>query len=124
VFHARLRRWLQPGGHLEPTDDSIVAAARREVLEETGVIVDAGPDTRLVAVDVHDIPAGRGEPAHRHHDLMFGFVARGWAPLADGGALRAAWCPVDRLGDFAVDEPLRRAVARAGTMVPALSARD
>src|SRR6476659_4087444 len=37
VFHRKLGRWLQPGGHIEPSDASIVDAARREVEEETGV---------------------------------------------------------------------------------------
>lgn len=112
VFHARLRRWLQPGGHLEPSDRSLVDAARREVREETGIDVQAGTEPVLVGVDVHEIPAARGEPAHRHHDLMFGFVAPGRAPVPGAGVLRAAWCPVERLEEFAVDEPLRRAVAR------------
>jgi 8-oxo-dGTP pyrophosphatase MutT (NUDIX family) len=117
VFHERLRRWLQPGGHLEPTDASLVEAARREVLEETGILLDAGQETRVVAVDVHEIPATRGEPAHRHHDLMFGFVTRGRAPVPGDGVLRAAWCPVERIEEFEVDEPLRRALARARTGV-------
>ena len=37
VLHRRLGRWLQPGGHLEPGDPDIAAAARREVREETGL---------------------------------------------------------------------------------------
>ncbi|MDR1426031.1 MAG: NUDIX domain-containing protein [Rickettsiales bacterium] len=43
VRHKKLRRWLPPGGHVEPNeipDD----AARREVFEETGI-----DDLRFVA---------------------------------------------------------------------------
>jgi len=118
VFHTRLQRWLQPGGHIEATDETVVDAARREVLEETGIAVDAGVTPVLVSVDVHEIPAARGEPAHRHHDLMFRFVAPGGDPMAGAGALRVSWANVDRLGDFGVDGPLRRAVARARTIPP------
>ncbi len=69
VHHRRLGRWLQPGGHVEPGERSLAETARRELLEETGLEA-AGPLV-LLALDVHDIPAGSGEPAHRHFDCMF-----------------------------------------------------
>jgi 8-oxo-dGTP pyrophosphatase MutT (NUDIX family) len=112
VLHARLRRWLQPGGHLEPSDGSLVDAARREVREETGLVV-GGTEPALVGVDVHDIPAARGEPSHRHYDLMFGFVSPRHLPAPGRGVLRAEWCPLGTLGNLGVDDVLRRAVARA-----------
>ena len=37
VHHARLGRWLQPGGHVELGDESPLASARREVEEESGL---------------------------------------------------------------------------------------
>ncbi|MDQ6802732.1 MAG: NUDIX hydrolase [Acidobacteriota bacterium] len=68
--HRRLNRWLQMGGHLEPGEDP-VAAALREGREESGL-----PDLRIVSdgiadLDVHPIPAGRGEPEHRHYDVRY-----------------------------------------------------
>jgi 8-oxo-dGTP pyrophosphatase MutT (NUDIX family) len=79
VHHNMLERWLQPGGHLE-AGELPFEAARREVLEETGI----APDTLLsriaglavpIDIDSHDIPANRrkGEPAHTHHDFRFIF---------------------------------------------------
>jgi 8-oxo-dGTP pyrophosphatase MutT (NUDIX family) len=113
VFHRRLACWLQPGGHLEPADESIVEAARREVLEETGVALDERVAPALVGVDVHEIPAARGEPAHLHHDLMFRFVAADRPPDPIPEGERVAWCALDRLAAFGVDGPLLRAVERA-----------
>jgi hypothetical protein len=77
------------------------------------VLVDDRVPPTLVSVDVHLIPSVGSEPAHRHHDLMFGFVAAGRAADPASTALRAAWCPPHRLEEFVTDRPLQRAVARA-----------
>lgn len=111
VYHDRLERWLQPGGHVEPDDASLIATARREVLEETSIVVSESPGAPLVAVDVHEIPKARGEPAHLHHDLMFHF--RVMEPLAPVGDQRWLWCPIADLPRFTVDGALLRGIARA-----------
>jgi 8-oxo-dGTP pyrophosphatase MutT (NUDIX family) len=113
VFHERLQRWLQPGGHLEPVDATIAEAARREVREETGVVLSPVDAPVLAGMDVHEIPAARGEPRHKHHDLMFRFVVRGPLPTL-AGTHRAVWAAVARLDEYGVDESLRRAVVREG----------
>jgi 8-oxo-dGTP pyrophosphatase MutT (NUDIX family) len=115
VFHRRLQRWLQPGGHVESTDDDLAETARREVLEETGVDLDPRAAPRLVGVDVHPIPARDDEPPHFHHDLVFRFLAQGDRVAPEWGR-EVRWCDVDRLADYDADEALRRAVARARTL--------
>lgn len=109
VYHDRLEQWLQPGGHVEPDDASVIATAQREVLEETGLVVADDPDPPLVAVDVHEIPEARGEPAHLHHDLMFHFRIAGDVPTDE----RYLWCPIADLPRFTVDAALLRGIARA-----------
>ncbi|NJM40463.1 MAG: NUDIX domain-containing protein [Anaerolineae bacterium] len=38
IWHEKLQRWLQPGGHCEPGEDADVqATALRELMEETGL---------------------------------------------------------------------------------------
>ena len=84
LHHGRLARWLQPGGHADGQSD-IVAVARREVQEETGLtglkLVGNGSEVVPLDVDVHRIPARHSvdgklwEPEHEHHDLRFLFVA-------------------------------------------------
>lgn len=113
VYHRRLARWLQPGGHIEPQDATMVGAARREILEETGVRVDEGVTAVVVGVDVHIIPAARGEPEHRHHDIAFRFVAATMALPASEERNEVRWCPVGDLGRYSVDLPLQRSVERA-----------
>ena len=68
--HRRLDRWLQMGGHLEEGETPL-EAAMREAAEESGLcdlqIVSDG----IADLDVHVIPAGRGEPEHRHFDVRY-----------------------------------------------------
>jgi len=72
IRHPKLGRWLQPGGHFEPADPSVRAAAVREALEETGYSLDAKA-ARPVALSIHRIPAWGREPSHLHLDLQFLF---------------------------------------------------
>lgn len=74
VHHKFLDCWLCPGGHCDG-DDNVLAAACREVEEETGV-TDIITQGRLFDVDVHDIPARAHEPAHKHYDVCFLLRAR------------------------------------------------
>ncbi|WP_406227565.1 NUDIX domain-containing protein [Streptomyces anthocyanicus] len=83
VLHLASVKVLVPGGHTEPTDDSLAAAALRELHEETGIPARAvtpwpGYETVPLDIDIHDIDAhpGKGEPAHQHFDLRFPFRLR------------------------------------------------
>ena len=67
--HRRLGRWLQMGGHVEP-DEAPRDAARREGEEESG-LGDLRLAGAIVDLDVHAIPAGRGEPDHLHFDVRY-----------------------------------------------------
>jgi 8-oxo-dGTP pyrophosphatase MutT (NUDIX family) len=74
VHHAKLNRWLLPGGHVEMQDNELSETARREVIEETGVRLLEGPSS-LVGIDVHGIPPHKSKPYHLHHDVVFHFRA-------------------------------------------------
>lgn len=51
TLHRKARRWLQLGGHLEPSDPSVASAALREAQEESGLSgIELG---ELVDLDEH-----------------------------------------------------------------------
>ncbi len=111
VHHARLGRWLQPGGHVEPGDPDLLAAARREVEEECGIRPSAHPDP-LLDLDVHRIPARPGEPAHLHFDVRFLLVAPSRAVRTGDGVRAVRWVSLAGLAEAGTDASVLRAVAR------------
>jgi 8-oxo-dGTP pyrophosphatase MutT (NUDIX family) len=92
VHHARLDRWLLPGGHVERSDKGIADTARREVMEETGAELDSRFQPVLLGLDVHGIPPKRGEPFHLHHDIVFGFRAVSDAAVCSPESRAVVWC--------------------------------
>jgi 8-oxo-dGTP pyrophosphatase MutT (NUDIX family) len=66
--HLKIDAWMQPGGHLD-AGETPWDAARREVLEETGIPVEfLGGAPQLAHVSVHNVPDG-----HTHLDLRYLF---------------------------------------------------
>jgi len=68
--HRRLDAWLQMGGHDEGENDPRMTALR-EGAEESGLADLVVLSPAILDVDVHPIPAGKGEPPHLHHDVRY-----------------------------------------------------
>lgn len=105
VHHRKLGRWFQPGGHVED-DATIQDAALREAREESGIVDLALLSEGIFDVDVHLIPARKGEPDHWHFDLRF-LLQAGKRTFAVGEeSIDLAWRELGELGD--ADESILR----------------
>lgn len=78
IFHKKLQRWLQFGGHSDDSPD-VLATAIREFHEESGITEEPvifrysdSQDFPIFDIDIHDIPAdAKGRPQHKHYDIRF-----------------------------------------------------
>jgi 8-oxo-dGTP pyrophosphatase MutT (NUDIX family) len=96
TLHPRLHRWVQLGGHCEDDDADIVAAARREGVEESG-IADLTVDPQLVSVHVHPITCSLQIPT-RHLDMQFLAYAPAEALIVRSDeSIDLQWWPTDAL---------------------------
>ena len=79
--HKKLGKWLQPGGHVEKVDKTILDTAKREIFEETGLkkleLVSLSINNDIpFDINTHFIPENpkKNMPAHYHHDFRFLFT--------------------------------------------------
>lgn len=111
-LHVKFGRWVQLGGHCEPTDQTVVGAALREATEESGIAglrIDPVP----IDVDVHQVQCQGGSA---HYDVRFAVVAPPSAvEQVSDEAEELGWFPPDQL-----PEPLAGGTVQL--IAPALAA--
>lgn len=120
THHRKLDLWIQLGGHADG-DPDVLAVARREGLEESGLgmlevidapfALDAPGDGGLPLpfdVDIHEIPARRQEPAHFHFDVRYAFRADSRAVVTSDESHALAWVPVGELDRYTRDASVQR----------------
>ena len=70
VHHAKLNRWLQPGGHADG-DENVLRVALREAEEETGLKRLIVMSQQIFDLDIHTIPTRKDFPQHLHYDIRY-----------------------------------------------------
>lgn len=108
--------WSLPGG-AQKLGETVFEAARREVLEETGLHIEV-----LGLVDVIDSIRPDEDGVIQYHYTLVDVAARatGGRLAAGGDAMDARWMPVDGLGGLQLWSETERVIALAVEMSEAL----
>ncbi len=125
THHRKLGRWLQLGGHADG-DPDVRRVALREAYEESGLTAIRFALDTIYDVDVHAIPSRGDEPAHKHYDIRFAFIAdRSQTPIVSAESHALAWVPIARLqgADADTDASVRRLARKTRTLGLTASAR-
>jgi 8-oxo-dGTP diphosphatase len=101
--------WSLPGGHVE-LGETAVAAAQRELLEESGVTADL---TKFVGL--YEII--RERPLFHYAIACYGGLWRSGEPQAASDALEARWLAPGELDSLDLAPNVREAIARAKTLL-------
>lgn len=112
LFHAKLQRWLQPGGHADGQVD-LGQVALREAEEETG-LRGLLLQPEIFDLDRHGIPERGEEPAHLHWDVRYVLrCSSSEQPTINDESRAFAWHRIaDLATDGSLDPSIRRMAAR------------
>ena len=106
VFHKKMKRWLQPGGHADFDEPNLKVAALREAKEEVGLQLNF-EQAIVFDIDVHVIPASR-YPEHWHFDVRYLCLCEVQPLTPESEDTPAQWFDVSELASWSLDPGLDR----------------
>jgi 8-oxo-dGTP pyrophosphatase MutT (NUDIX family) len=108
VHHAKLNRWMQPGGHADG-DENILNVALKEAQEETGLTNLTILLKHPFDVDIHRIPVRKDFPEHFHYDVRFLLEADDKEPLkVSEESHDVKWISLDEIRAYASQSSVLR----------------
>ena len=113
THHAKLNKWLQPGGHADG-DENISNVALREAKEETGLENFNLHSHGIFDIDIHTIPERKEFPEHLHYDvriLLYASREENYVISEESNDL--AWVSLTDVNPITKNESLFRMVKKA-----------
>jgi len=112
THHRKLNLWVQLGGHADGEAD-LLAAALREVQEESGLTRVRAVSPEIFDVDRHRIPARKTEPEHWHFDVRFLIEADATEPVVvSDESHNVAWVSLAEATRLNPEESIARMVRK------------
>jgi 8-oxo-dGTP pyrophosphatase MutT (NUDIX family) len=109
LWHKTFQRLQQPGGHIDPPDKDLISAVVREVIEETGLVVEPDKITTSglfsdtpILLAINNIPERKEkqEGVHKHFDFWFLLKLKDNSQEiknVDEGTENAQWVPINEV---------------------------
>ncbi len=111
LFHGKLGKWVQPGGHCDGEND-VLSVAMREAREETGLNVTADGGA-IFDVDAHEIPEYWNTPAHVHYDIRFLLRAKlSQTPVVSDESGAVKWVSLGEALELSGEDSIARMVEK------------
>lgn len=123
THHAKLDRWLQPGGHADG-DEKVSRVALKEAHEETGMENLNLVSGEIFDLDIHTIPERKDIPGHEHFDIRYLIIAgRDQAYQVSEESHDLTWLPLEKIGDYtgqnnSILRMVEKTIAIKGKMSP------
>ena len=115
VHHGKLNVWIQPGGHADGNSD-LVAVARMEAHEETGLTALQLLSNSIFDLDIHEIPAFGIEPEHLHYDIRYLFkAAKNESLICSSESHSLAWVKLAEIAHKNSGHSILRMAAKTAT---------
>ncbi len=111
IFHNKIKRWLQPGGHAELDEPNLKVTALREAQEELGLQLNF-EQASLFDLDVHLIPANPRYPEHWHFDVRYLCLCEVQPLVAESEDSPVQWFDLDCLAVAGLDAGLDRMIKK------------
>ena len=107
IHHRYLKKWLQPGGHIDLGEVPHVAA-QREVLEETGWSTNLIGDDVPIDIDIHLIPQNRTKLQSEHWHIDCAYLLEPVAHIETNDSELSKWFRFSEISNVRVRTVLEK----------------
>lgn len=119
MFHRKLNKWLQAGGHVDGNPNCL-ESAKREAFEELGFEELKLVQDKIFDLDVHEIPARKNEPAHFHYDIRYLLQAKTNEIIRNNESTDARWFDLAEIQHLDTDDSVKRMARKASSILSPL----